>query len=160
MEVKKQEVDFKEMLDEITTNLKHMSSNNQRKVEIKFEINNQKTFESDKSRISILLNNLISNAIRYQNPATDNPFVYVQIDMSDTETDITVKDNGIGISKENQQKIFEMFYRVSDNSVGSGLGLYLVKEIVDKLEGKINIESELGKGTAFSVNLPNSIVKN
>jgi signal transduction histidine kinase len=160
MEVKKQEIDFKEMLDEITNNLKHMSSSNERQVAIKFEINNQQSFVSDKSRISILLNNLISNAIRYQNPATDNPFVDVKINMSDTRTGIIIEDNGIGISCENQQKIFDMFYRVSENSVGSGLGLYLVKEIVDKLEGEIEIKSELGKGTAFSVQIPNNTLNN
>ncbi len=160
MEIKKQEIDFKEMLDEITNSLKHMSSNNERQVDIKFEISNQQSFVSDKSRVSILLNNLISNAIRYQNPATDDPFVDVKINMSDTKTGIIIKDNGIGISNENQQKIFEMFYRVSENSVGSGLGLYLVKEIVDKLDGEIQIESELGKGTSFSVQLPNYTINN
>ncbi len=148
------------MLTDIAGNLKNMSSSNDRPVEIKFEINNEQPFISDKSRINILLNNLISNAIRYQNPATDNPLVDITINMSDTETDIIVKDNGIGISKENQQKIFEMFYRVSEKSVGSGLGLYLVKEIVDKLEGKIVIESEVGKGTAFCINLPNYSIIN
>jgi signal transduction histidine kinase len=76
--------------------------------------------------------------------------------MSDTETGIIVKDNGIGISKENQEKIFDMFYRVSENSVGSGLGLYIVKEIVEKLDGKIEVESEPGKGTAFSIHIPNN----
>jgi len=160
MEIKKQDINFKEMLEDITNNLKHMSSNNARQVDIKFEVNNRQSFISDKSRVSILLNNLISNAIRYQNPETDNPFVDVKINMSDTETGIIVKDNGIGISKENQQKIFDMFYRVSENSVGSGLGLYLVKEIVDKLEGKIEIESEQGKGTSFIVHLPNNIANN
>jgi signal transduction histidine kinase len=160
MEIKKQEINFKEMLDEITNDLKHMSSNNERQVSINYEINNQQPFISDKGRVSILLNNLISNAIRYQNPETDKPCVDVEINMTDTKTGIVVKDNGIGISNENQQKIFDMFYRVSENSIGSGLGLYLVKEIVDKLEGKIEIESELGKGTAFSVEIPNNTLNN
>jgi PAS domain S-box-containing protein len=154
-EVKNQEINFKEMLTDITSDLKYIGGNKTRHVDIKFEIKNQKLFHSDKSRISILLNNLISNAIRYQNPLTDNPFVDIQIDMSDTETGIIVKDNGIGISKENQKKIFDMFYRVSEKSVGSGLGLYLVKEIVEKLDGHIELESEIGKGTSFNIVLPN-----
>jgi signal transduction histidine kinase len=155
-DVQKQEIDFKEMLMDITNNLKYMGTNDARQVDIKYEINNQQLFLSDKSRISIVLNNLISNAIRYHDPQTDNPFVDVQIDMSDTETGIIVKDNGIGISKENQEKIFDMFYRVSENSVGSGLGLYIVKEIVEKLNGQIEVESEPGKGTAFSIHIPNN----
>jgi len=160
MEIKKQQIDFNEMLLDITTHLKHMSSNTDRLVEIKYEVNNERSFVSDKSRINIMLSNLISNAIRYQNPSNDNPLVDVKIDMSDTETGIIIKDNGIGISEENQEKIFGMFYRVSENSVGSGLGLYLVKEIVDKLNGKIEIESELGKGTAFLIRIPNIIQEN
>ncbi len=155
LEVKKQCIDFREMLEDITKNLKHMSSNNERQVDIQYTITNQKTFVSDKSRLNVLLNNLVSNAIRYQNPVVSNPYVDIQVNMTDKETDIVVKDNGIGISMENQKKIFDMFYRVSENSVGSGLGLYLVKEIVDKLEGKIQVESEPGKGTAFMVCLPN-----
>lgn len=160
LEIKREEINFKEMLEDITSNLKYMSSNNTtRQVAIKYEIKNQKVFLSDKSRINIMLNNLISNAIRYQNPESNNPFVDVEIDMSDTETDIIIKDNGMGISKENQNKIFDMFYRVSENSVGSGLGLYLVKEIVEKLDGKIEVESEVGIGTAFSIHIPNKQTK-
>ena len=159
-EVKKQEINFKEMLDEINNNLKHMEGNNSRKVDLHYEIQNSNSFHSDKSKINILLSNLISNAIRYQNPKTTNPMVDIKINISDSETGITVRDNGIGISKENQKKIFEKFYRVSDNTQGTGLGLYLVKEIVEKLEGKIEIESEVGKGTAFIVRFPNKIEVN
>ena len=86
----------------------------------------------------------------------ENPFVDIKVDMSDTETHIIVKDNGIGIPKEHQQKIFDMFYRVSKNSVGSGLGLYIVKEAIDKLNGRIDVESEIGVGTTFNVYLPNN----
>ncbi len=154
-ETKKQEINFKEMLDEINNNLKYMEGNNSRKVDLKYEIKNSNTFHSDRSKINILLNNLISNAIKYQNPKSSNPSVDIKISVSELETGIIVKDNGIGISRENQNKIFEMFYRVSDNNTGTGLGLYLVKEIVDKLAGKIEVESEVGKGTAFIVRFPN-----
>ena len=143
-------------MDEISANLKYMASNNQRQVALNYKISETGILVSDKGRINILLNNLISNAIRYQNPEVLNPIVDVEINMSDTSTGIIVKDNGIGIDKENQIKIFDMFFRVAENSVGSGLGLYLVKEIVDKLEGKINLDSEIGVGTKFSVVIPNS----
>jgi len=153
LEIKKEEINFKELLNDITQNLKYMGGNN-RKVDIKINVTQETTIQSDKSRLSILLNNLISNAIRYQNAEIQNPFVNIKIDISDTETGIIIRDNGIGIMKENTEKIFEMFYRVSEESIGSGLGLYLVKEIVDKLNGKIEVESEIGKGTSFYVSLP------
>ena len=79
--------------------------------------------------------------------------------MSDTETNIIVKDNGIGIDRKNIGKIFDMFYRVSETSIGSGLGLYIVKETVDKLSGKINVESEKGVGTTFQLNIPNLLLQ-
>jgi PAS domain S-box-containing protein len=159
IEVKSEEINFKEVLKDITTNLKYMSSS-KHNVDIKIDVNNDTPFYSDKGRVCVVLNNLISNAIRYQNPEVKDPFVNVKIDMSDTETNIIVKDNGIGISKENIEKVFEMFYRVSTNSVGSGLGLYIVKETINKLSGKIEVESELGKGTAFHIHLPNLMSKN
>jgi signal transduction histidine kinase/CHASE3 domain sensor protein len=155
MEIKKEEIDFSEVLADITNDLKYMSGNNV-KVEIKVDRSSSAPFLSDKSRINIVLNNLVSNAIRYQNPKIIDPFVDIKVDTSDTETHIVVKDNGIGIPGEHQQKIFDMFYRVSKNSVGSGLGLYIVKEAIDKLNGRIEVESEIGKGTTFNVYIPNN----
>jgi signal transduction histidine kinase len=154
LEVKKEKINFKEMLTEITDNLKYMTGNN-RIIDIHIEVNDSKTFSSDKTRLGVVLNNLVSNAIRYQNQQIENPFVKIKIDTSDTEANIVVKDNGIGISKEVHEKIFDMFYRVSENSVGSGLGLYLTKETVAKLDGNIKVKSALGEGTEFHIVLPN-----
>ena len=113
---------------------------------------------TDKNRLNIILNNLISNAITYQDPSKNDPLVNIKVDMSDTETNIIVKDNGIGISKELQEKIFDMFFRGSENSDGSGLGLYIVKESVEKLNGTINVRSVPGKGSEFRVLIPNKQV--
>ena len=153
-EIKKEEIDFKEILNEITNNLKYMS--HVREVEIKLSINQKSKFVTDPTRLSIILNNLISNAIRYQNIETNVPFVHVEIISSEEDAYIKIADNGIGISKENHEKIFDMFYRVTNNSVGSGLGLYIVKETIDKLEGQIDVESELNKGTTFNIHIPNN----
>ena len=158
LEVKKEEINFSEVLRDITTNLKYMSANEKsvKQVKIDIDINEDVKFHSDKSRLNVVLNNLISNAIRYQNPKADDPFVNIKVDTSDTEANIVVRDNGIGISKELHDKIFEMFYRVSESSVGSGLGLYIVKETVGKLNGSIQVESEPGKGTSINILIPNN----
>lgn len=153
LEVNKQQINFKEMLEDISNNLRFMSANE--RVRILTGIKTDVPFYSDKNRISIILNNLISNAIRYHNPNIPDPFVQVNIDISEQSARIEVIDNGIGISEENSEKVFEMFYRVSKKSVGSGLGLYIVKESVDKLNGTIEIASELNKGTQFTICLPN-----
>ncbi len=152
-EIKKVEVDFKEMLSEITSNLKYMTD---KEVEIIVHVNQQSKFISDPTRLGIVLNNLISNAIRYQNIEANPSFVHVDLNATDKEVSIKIMDNGIGISKENHEKIFDMFYRVTNNSVGSGLGLYLVKETIAKLNGQIEIESELNKGTTFNIHIPNN----
>ena len=70
---------------------------------------------------------------------------------------IIVEDNGEGIPPQKIEKIFDMFYRASRNSNGSGLGLYIVKEIVNKLGGTIDVESEVNKGTKFIVKIPSSL---
>jgi len=151
-EVRNEEINFKELLNEVTGNLKYL--NGARKIDVTLDVNEAKIFICDKERMSVVLNNLISNAARYQNPTVNNPLVGIRIDMTDTETNITVKDNGIGICKEFQPRIFDMFYRASQTSVGSGLGLYIVKEIVEKLNGNIEVESEPGIGTTFNIHLP------
>jgi signal transduction histidine kinase/ligand-binding sensor domain-containing protein len=155
LEVKKEEINFNQLIKDITDHLKYIGSD-KKMVEIKVEVNTPVPFHSDRSRLNVILNNLISNAIRYQDATSDERFVKIKVDTSDTETNIVVWDNGIGISKEQHEKIFGMFYRVSENSVGSGLGLYLVKETVDKLKGHVTVESELGKGSAFHVHIPNN----
>ncbi len=79
----------------------------------------------------------------------------VSIATSETNAFFTIKDNGIGIDPHNHDKIFDMFYRVSKKSVGSGLGLYIVKESVNKLEGNIQVKSKPGIGTEFHIHIPN-----
>lgn len=150
-----QEIHFEEMLTDISGNLKFMGSDDQRNVDIRLAVRNGIAFYSDKSRLGIILNNLISNSIRYQNPKVADPFVEIRVEISATSADILIRDNGIGIDKENQGKVFNMFYRVSNKSAGSGLGLYIVKETVEKLNGVIRLSSEAGKGTEFNIRLPN-----
>ncbi len=154
LDVRKDEVKFKELLVDITGNLKHMTGT-QKNVELITNISQSTTFLSDNSRLSIVLSNLVSNAIRYYNPDQEKPFVEINVSTNENVAQITVSDNGIGIKRELQEKVFDMFYRVSEDSVGSGLGLYIVKETIDKLNGTIQIESTPGLGTKFLVTIPN-----
>ncbi len=77
------------------------------------------------------------------------------VKVSRNEALIIIDDNGIGIEAKHQDKIFNMFYRATNFQPGSGLGLYIVKETLDKLKGSITVESELGVGTKFSIKIPN-----
>jgi signal transduction histidine kinase len=75
--------------------------------------------------------------------------------MKADEVYMEFEDNGIGIGREYINKVFDMFFRATNNNEGAGLGLYIVREAIDKLDGKITIESELRKGTTFKIKIPN-----
>jgi PAS domain S-box-containing protein len=154
MEIKSTTVDFNKTLSDITNDLQYMNRDS-KEVAIITTINQSCTFCTDNGRLMIILNNLISNAIRYCNPATADPFVKITVASDEKSALIEIEDNGIGIAKEFHQKIFDMFYRVSENSTGSGLGLYIVKETMTRLMGEISITSEPGKGTKFILRIPN-----
>lgn len=111
-------------------------------------------FLTDKYRFNLIFNNLISNAFRYHAKEKEGQYIHIKANISDDKAIITVKDNGQGIAPEHLPKVFNMFYRGHRTSTGSGLGLYIVKEAVVKLQGEISLESEFGKGSCFTVVLP------
>ena len=112
-------------------------------------------FFSDAVRLRIILNNLISNAIKYHRIDQTNPTILINISATPDKVILTVEDNGKGIAEKHIHKIFDMFYRADSHSEGTGLGLYLVKITVEKLAGTIFIDSEVNKGTTFKIEIPN-----
>jgi signal transduction histidine kinase len=113
-------------------------------------------FYSDPYRLKMILNNLISNAFKYTRFEEAIPLIEVEALISRDSATITVKDNGIGIPNEQQGKIFDMFYRGTDASKGSGLGLYMVKEMIEKLNGSISVHSEENRFTFITFVIPNN----
>lgn len=111
-------------------------------------------FYSDKLRIQTVLVNLVSNAIKYQNEENPNKKIDITIQTFEDEVKIEVADNGIGIPNNIQDKIFQMFYRGTVKSDGSGLGLYILSETVKKLNGRIKLESVPDLFTKFIVYVP------
>ncbi len=144
---------FDELLNEVKENIINMAVASG--CELSFETEQSSDFISDRRRINIIFINLISNGIKYRTEQSGDSFVRVHVEASDKEANIVVEDNGIGISESDYDKIFEMFERVSTQSHGSGLGLYIAKETVEKLEGSIVVNSSLGKGSKFIVKIPN-----
>jgi len=98
---------------------------------------------------------LLSNAIKYADLKKEQPYIEIDIQCSILEAQITVRDNGEGIAQDAVTKVFDMFYRASEKGNGSGLGLFIVKEAVQKLKGTIEVKSEEGMGTEFVVRIPN-----
>ncbi|KFD39711.1 histidine kinase [Schleiferia thermophila str. Yellowstone] len=112
-------------------------------------------FVTDTFRLRIILGNIISNAIKFRKKNENNPTIEIDVFTDKNEAKIIIKDNGQGIMKDYQDKVFNMFFRVMPEISGNGIGLYLVKEAVEKLDGTIELNSEYQEGTTISLNLPN-----
>jgi signal transduction histidine kinase len=124
-------------------------------------VKQESAFYSDKNRVSIILNNLISNAIRYADAEKgDDRFIAIKIEIDHACVMINFSDNGVGIEAEYLDKIFNMFYRANVNSKGSGLGLFILKEAVSRLKGEVTVESVPKVGTSFFIKLPNLSAQN
>lgn len=149
--VQQERVQINQIVHDILDNLKHASGS---EIDFDIDIPDNLYINTDSSRLTIILNNLIGNAIKYSDSAKENSFVRIEAAKADKGLAISINDNGIGIEREHQPKVFDMFYRATERSKGSGLGLYLVKESVKKLDGSIYLRSKPGVGTTFTVMLP------
>jgi signal transduction histidine kinase len=149
--VDKKRIEWQKLIDDTFEQLKY--SVKDKAINKKISIAGRSSFYSDQRRIKVIFNNLISNAIRYSNGR--DPVIEIDIKINKEHADIIISDNGEGIEKKHQKKVFEMFYRATDINAGSGLGLYIVKESVEKLNGEIDMVSDVGKGTKFLISLPN-----
>jgi len=125
------------------------------KIELESEI--QQEFFSDSIRVRTILTNILSNAIKYSDRKKNEPFINVGVFINEEFCDIRIVDNGIGIEEKHLSKIFDLFFRATDQSQGTGLGLFIVKDTVQKLKGVIEVTSKLDQGTTFRIQIPNQI---
>ncbi|NUM49927.1 MAG: HAMP domain-containing histidine kinase [Flavobacteriales bacterium] len=150
-------LDIHEVLLEIINSLSLQVQVKGGKIEKRFLAENTKVY-ADKVHITNLFFNLIDNAIKY---TIKTPEIVVETSAHNNYIKIAVKDNGIGISKEHQKKIFDKFYRVPTGNIhnvkGFGLGLNYVKAIVEKHKGQITVKSEVNKGSCFEIVLPTKL---
>lgn len=147
-------IDFKAEFEAAFELLNYMD--NVSRIKRKIKIEGDHIFYSDPFRIKIIFNNLFSNAIKYTDLTKKESFITVNVHLKKSGAEIMVKDNGEGMDEGAINRIFEMFYRASNKGSGSGLGLYIVKESIDKLKGSITVESSRNVGTEFLIKLPNS----
>ena len=124
-------------------------------VDFRINIVQKEVFRGDEISIKLILNNLLSNAFKYQRKENKNKWVELNILVENGQASIEIKDNGIGIAENHLGDIFNMFFRANSSEVGSGFGLYNVKAAVIKLNGKINVNSILNQGTSFVVTIEN-----
>lgn len=147
-----QVIDLRAMVDSVLHSISF--TENYGKIRLIIEIEDRLSFCSDEGRVKIVLSNLIANAYKHHEPENrEDPWVKVEVKKAEGGISIEVADNGPGISEKHHQEIFKMFYRANTTTEGSGLGLYMVREIAQKLDGKLTMHSVLNQGTSFSLYL-------
>jgi len=148
----REKVKVKSLLKDLVDNLKYLEpSGTSLNEAIVFKGIN--ILNIDKNRLQTILNNLISNSIRYRQTSRQLK-IQIKTEITENKVILHIEDNGIGIKEQHIDRIFDMFYRTNDSSTGSGLGLYIVKETINKLGGSIQVNSTINEGTTFIVSLP------
>jgi PAS domain S-box-containing protein len=151
-EPESEEIEFGQIIQDAIDSYSHLEKSG--KIRFTVRICEGSKFHSDALRLKILFNNLISNAIIYHNIHQPDPQINIEVKVDENGAELIICDNGQGIDRIYQSRVFEMFFRASDDSKGSGLGLYIVREIITKLMGTISLQSEPGEGTQFHIFLP------
>ena len=147
--VEQKEVDIELLIQEIIQDLKFMPGWD--KIDFIIDVKLEEAFVTDLARINTILKNLITNSIKYYNKSEPNSFIKVEVKANGGQKKIIISDNGQGIEEIYHDKVFDMFFRGTESSTGSGLGLYIVLEMVNKLEGKLELESSPNNGTKISI---------
>ncbi len=153
--VAQEPIDFEKLIEEVLSELAYLRG--ERPISVTYNVGMQTPFLSDSMRLKIILQNLLSNALKYYNPYHAASSVCVELRETPEALLLSVTDNGLGILPEHCPKIFDMFFRASQAVSGSGLGLYVVKEAVEKLQGDISVQSVPNEGSIFTVRLPTGV---
>jgi signal transduction histidine kinase len=140
--------------DLITDVLDSLKGSLDDRIKIELAIPPGTSLDSDPLRLKTILSNLISNAVKYRDFKKSYSEIKIGTHVEENWLCISVSDNGLGIHPKHLSRIFEMFYRATDQREGTGLGLYIVKETISKLGGNISVASELGAGSSFTLRLP------
>lgn len=151
-DVKVEPVDVRALVDEVVAKFAFVPGAD--KIKFEKEIHIAYPVETDKLRLNTILTNLVANAIKYHREYLKDSWIRIAAHFANDKLSISVSDNGQGIEKDVLPKIFNMFFKGTNKSKGAGLGLYIVKETVDKLKGVISVLSEVNRGTAITIILP------
>ncbi len=157
IELEFHEVNLQKIVDDIIGSFSFIEGSKNIKYTVKIEQSDK--FISDGTRIKMILTNLVTNAIKFQKNDGTLSEIIINADINDREATIIISDNGIGIDEEEQKKLFNMFYRSLHPRSGTGIGLFIVKETVEKLGGKITLTSQREVGTTFKITLANNLLK-
>lgn len=150
--IKQEIVDPAQLIDEILNTLSYLAGFNDIRIDLQFD--RAIKISTDKKILYSVLQNLIHNAIVYRKKAHGHSYIGIRAEKDNDNLSITIEDNGVGIPAELQKKVFDIFFRANENAPGSGLGLYIAKNGVEKIGATISMTSEVGKGTVFIIQIP------
>lgn len=145
-------IDIEKMIDDIFDSISHL---NKQSIKKDVQIHALVELNCSKFRLQSVLENIITNSVKYHDPSKEKLEIFIKVTIDKDLCNITIEDNGIGIPLKVQDKVFEMFYRGTNKSHGSGLGLYIVKETVEQMNGTIKLESTEHVGTKVMVRIEN-----
>ncbi len=157
LEIKREKIDLKAVISEEIDNLRDFHETE--RIDIELVVDQNVDLYSDSFRIKTIITNLISNAIKYADFQKQKSFIRVDVEVNKLMCAIRIQDNGIGVEEQYQQKIFDRFFRATDQSYGNGIGLFIVKDTVQRLNGSIDVSSLKDIGTTFTVEIPNQSLR-
>ncbi len=144
-------IPVKELVKSVWESLEFLDTS--RRIHFIADIDDSLEIESDREQWRMVLNNLISNAVKYLDPHKQPPTIRVKAYLQEDQFVMMVEDNGQGIRQEHLQRVFDMFYRANEGSDGTGLGLFLVRKMVERLRGTLHLRSEFGLGTTVEIHV-------
>ncbi len=150
--IEMQKINFHLIVDDCIKSYQHFP--NFSKLNFIKKIDQDLSFYSEWPVVNTIIQNLIENGIKYWRNKAVEPFVKISIYEKNGMVIIDAEDNGMGIEPKYQGKIFDMFYRANDNIFGTGLGLYILKRAVERLNGHVQVKSKPNVGSKFIVSLP------
>jgi PAS domain S-box-containing protein len=153
LKIVRKPIHFKELVEDTFADLKFMD--NAARIHLTVDVEQNRVFHSDPVRLGIVFSNFLSNAIKYQDLKKERSTLLVHIRADEEQAVCRFEDNGLGIDSEHVEKVFDLFFRASVQATGSGLGLYITHNAIQKLGGSVKVTSDLGKGTAFILTIPN-----
>jgi signal transduction histidine kinase len=151
-EIMVEPVELISFFNEILENLKYVQGFDRIKFNFQLDVS---VVNTDRFLLKVAISNILSNAIKYQKQYQEHmPEVKIVSRQQNNLFEIHIEDNGEGIRDDIKEKVFDMFYRASAQSSGSGLGLYIARESIEKLKGSLSLESKFGEGSLFKITLP------
>jgi|SRR5690348_994000 len=155
LELKYEPIEFLEFINNALYD--HKFAEDSLHVQRMVDVKQEGAFYTDASRLNIIINNLISNALKYHDTHKNNSYLKISVHADDKHANIEVTDNGVGIDRLHLADIFTIFYRANESYKGSGIGLNIVKDAVEKLGGSVAVQSVIAQGTRFIIDIPNHL---